>query len=231
MKVVDSGSKSALEQMQIDEALLLDGVQHPLLRFYDWSSNAVTYGYFINPSDWLKIVPENCARRPTGGGLIFHEGDFSFTLALPPEHALAQKPVLERYQIINSAVLQVISSLVPDCEPGCEMTLQLQKQEGVLDQLCMANPTQYDLLLGAKKIGGAAQRKNKRAFIHQCSLILTLPDWQRIARELVDPEHVLPKLQAFTGSLFPDKAAINANFRDMLKAALQQYIKKIASFR
>lgn len=221
MEVVDSGVQSASVHMHIDDVLLSEGVTHPILRFYDWLGDVVTYGYFINPADWLKSVPENSGRRPTGGGLIFHEGDFSFTLALPVSHPLTQKPVLERYQIINSQVLAAVQK----CIPGCDICLQIAKheeiQEGIIDQLCMANPTVYDLLLAGKKVGGSAQRKNKRAFIHQCSLFLATPNWDRIAHELVDPEHVLPKLKAFTGSFFTDKKHIPLNFRAHLRAALQ----------
>lgn len=221
MEVIDSGVQSAASHMQIDDELLRGGVDHPILRFYDWLDYAVTYGYFINPADWLKVVPDCAARRPTGGGLIFHEGDFSFTLALPLSHPLTQKPVLERYQIINSQVLGAMRLLVP----SCDVSLQMQTQEDGISQLCMANPTVYDLLLGGKKVGGAAQRKNKRAFIHQCSLFLAEPNWERISHELVDPKHVLPKLKACTGSFFTDKKSIPLNFRTELKHALQEALK------
>lgn len=222
MEIIDSGVQSASAQMHIDEVLLSEGVTHPLLRFYDWQGDAVTYGYFINPADWLKKVPQNAGRRPTGGGLIFHEGDFSFTLALPLSHPLTQKPVLERYEIINNQVLAAIQKLIP----GCDIRLQSAKldetHQATIDQLCMANPTVYDLLLDGKKVGGSAQRKNKRAFIHQCSLFLATPNWDRISHELVDPQHVLPKLKAFTGSFFTDKKNIPSEFRTHLKRALQE---------
>lgn len=225
LQVIDSGTKSAFEHMQLDEWLLQEGVDEPQLRFYDWSSNAVTYGYFINPAEWLKIIPTNSARRPTGGGLIFHEGDFSFTIALPLLHPLVQKPVLERYQIINSLVLVAVKSLTPDWS----LCLQGHKMEGTIDQLCMANPTEYDLLLGSKKVGGSAQRKNKRAFIHQCSLFLAMPDWNQICVNLIEPQYVLPKLKAFTGSLFSNKSTIPTNFRADLRAALHVALNGICT--
>ncbi len=216
--VVDSGRKSALEHMQIDTELLL-GVDSPLLRFYDWSQESITYGYFIDPANWLHEAVINRARRPTGGGLIFHEGDFSFTLALPLSCELTQKPVIERYKIINSHVLKAVYSLLP------ERTFVLEQacnHEGSIDQLCMANPTAYDLLLAGKKVGGSAQRKNKQAFIHQCSLFLLPPSWERIGKQLLDPQYVLPKLQAFTGSIFSAKEQMLPNFRTSLMVALEQ---------
>ena len=210
--------------MQIDEELL-QGVDRPLLRFYDWSSCAITYGYFINPDDWLNLETHpNVARRPTGGGLIFHEGDFSFTLALPLFHPLTKMPALERYKIINNHVLLAIGSLLSD--RVC--ALQNEKlQEGVIKDLCMANPTVYDIMLSDKKVGGAAQRKNRRAFIHQCSLFLQTPSWDRISLELIDPIKVLPMLKAHTGSLFSAKDSIPSGFRSSLKIALQDFMHKV----
>jgi lipoate-protein ligase A len=206
---IDSGKKSAAEQMQIDEQLL-QGVDSPLLRFYEFTPEAITYGYFIEPTRWLKDAPKNGAKRPTGGGLIFHEGDFSFSVALPIDHPFTKKTALERYQSINGAVVRALNK--KELELHSE-----QKEEGVIDELCMANPTAYDLIIDNKKVGGAAQRKNRHAFIHQCSLFLSMPPWERIARELRDPDMVLPKLQKHTGSLFRD---VPTGFREDLKQDL-----------
>ncbi len=220
-EVIDSGIRTASENMRRDEELL-KGVDHPILHFYDWSSNAVTYGYFINPKDWLKSVPSNISRRPTGGGLIFHEGDFSFTLALPLKHPLTQKSALERYQIINKQVLNAVFDLLPEC------ALALHNEaikEGSIQELCMANPTSYDIIMAEKKVGGASQRKNKSAFIHQASLFLLTPSWERIWHELACPDAILPKLKSFTGSLFNSQDSIPVNFRADLKASLQHFLK------
>lgn len=217
VKVIDSGTHLAAHHMQIDAQLLSYPLDEPVLRFYDWLGAAITYGYFISPLEWLKKLPDNAARRPTGGGLIFHEHDFSFTLALPLSHPLTQKPVLERYQLINNQVLAAIQQVVPECD----LSLQLLQPKETIDELCMANPTVYDLLLAGKKVGGSAQRKNKYAFIHQCSLFLATPDWDRIAQELVDPARILPKLKAFTGSVFTNQKNIPAYFRACLKVALE----------
>ncbi len=238
MLVIDSGALSAKRQMQIDEELL-ENVDRPILRFYDWTDGAVTYGYFINPASWLKEVPENCGRRPTGGGLIFHEADFSFTLALPGSHPLVQLPVLDRYQIINKQVLKSIEELLPDLE----VTLNTADPKvETLAQLCMANPTPFDLLFHNKKVGGAAQRKKKSGFIHQSSLFLLDPSWEKISELLLDPDYVMPKIKACTGALFSktlpiilDSASRTGeskiiDFKNGLKRVLEGNFKKIINF-
>lgn len=219
MKVIDTGIKTAIEQMQQDEELL-KGVDVPTVRFYQFFPRAVTYGYFIKPDLWLKTDSGDVARRPTGGGLIFHEEDFSFTVALPLDHPITKLPTLQRYQLINNQLLRVLNF--------SSISMLKHRIEDGIDQLCMANPTEYDLMYKQKKIAGAAQRKNRQGFIHQCSLFLLEPTWERIASDLIDPEHVMPKLQACTGGLF--QTQVPEEFRQKLKNALVEKFDEFFSF-
>lgn len=221
--VIDSGKKSSREQMQLDEELLC-GIEAPVLRFYAWLEPCVTYGYFINPDDWLYTQGLDLARRPTGGGLIFHEHDFSFTLALPVDHPFCTLATLERYQAINNKVIQALSQLVGPA------AFALQSEEPLtcdLTQLCMAHPTKYDLLLSGKKVGGSSQRKNKLAFIHQSSLFLEPIDWPSIKKWLKDPENVLPVLQNTSASVFSSQRKNRESFRQALKAVLQMRLQEL----
>lgn len=221
LRVVESGRRSSVEQMQLDEACLL-GVDQPFLRFYGWKDFAVTFGYFIDPAEWIDTHNLDHARRPTGGGLIFHEHDLSFTLALPVEHPFCLLPSLERYQKINEAVLQACGRLIP------AMACLLQQDDVASHphlELCMAHPTKYDLLLGGKKVGGASQRKNKKAFIHQCSLFLAPPDWKRIEKHLLD-RSILSVLQSVSGSLF-SSVEESLEFRSEIKNHLPDLIHSI----
>ena len=216
---IDSGIASAQSQMQIDKELLLQGVVAPSLRVYGFVAGSITYGHFIRPEAWLKANYESAAQRPTGGGLIFHEGDFSFTLALPSDHFLVKKPTLERYQLINNIVLTSINRLLPAV---CCSLQSGVKPEGIVEELCMANPTAYDIILDHKKVGGSAQRKTAKGFIHQCSLFVHPLQWDTIAQKLLAPDVVLPKLQAFTGSIFSQDDCSSEQFFSSLKRTLHQ---------
>lgn len=221
IEVIDSGKRSAAEHMHLD-TMLLSQIEQPTLRFYQWEQFAITYGHFINPDEWLRSLESDSARRPTGGGLIFHDEDFAFTLALPLSHPLVALPVLERYHSINRALLQAITAFMPHLD----VTLHSEEfGRGSLSELCMAHPTKYDLLIKQKKVGGAAQRKTRSGFIHQCSLILKEPDWEKIARELKEPERILPTLKATTCGLF--KKTAEKRFGEALKEALASFIIKI----
>ncbi len=217
--LVDSGKNSSLFHMEHDERLL-EGVSHATLRFYEFTRGHITYGYFIDPSKWLKGGLPKAARRPTGGGLIFHGTDFSFTFALPLKNPLTSLPPLERYHLINTQVLKAVKSLLPK---SCCSLLKVGVQD-VVDELCMANPTIYDIMHEGKKVGGSSQRKNKHAFIHQCSLFLYEPEWATISEDLLDPERVLPFLKAHTGSLLQEEVV---GFREKLKEALAEQLAEL----
>ncbi len=212
---IDSGIDLPSIQMGHDFRLLEEGVKSPILRVYQFVPGSVTYGHFIDPRKWLSDC--EMAKRPTGGGLIFHENDFSFTFALPADHPLVKLPALERYQHINRALLRAVRTLLP--QESCHLQDEV-KPDGRVEELCMANPTQYDIIYNKKKVGGSAQRKTTRGFIHQCSLFVHPLNWDMIGTKLLSKDSYLPKLSAFTGSLFPEKNVQSEQFIFSLKEKL-----------
>ena len=89
--VFDSGSASALVNMAIDTELLAKLDVTPVLHFYEWESDAATYGYFINPAEYLNLHAADrlglqLAKRSTGGGIVFHVCDFAFSVLVPASY-------------------------------------------------------------------------------------------------------------------------------------------------
>jgi lipoate-protein ligase A len=219
MKRIDSSKNLAERHMQLDAALL-SSVEEPTLHLYDFHSQpAITYGYFVDPAKWLKNGGGDTARRPTGGGLIFHEEDFSFTLALPASHKIASLATLERYQLINGGALEALLSLFPEHQIELEPAPSSEER---FAELCMAHATQYDLMCGGKKVGGAAQRKTKSGFIHQCSIFLLEPPWEKIEALLKAPQRVIPALKSCTAGIF--REAVPRAFRESFAARLEAAI-------
>lgn len=180
----DTGISSAKENMEIDTRLLdhLDpSSHHPILHLYDWEGPSATYGHFLDPSTHLSQQALHSgdlqlAKRPTGGGLIFHTTDWAFSILIPAGHEAYSVNILENYAFVNKLVIEIIS-----CFLGSPTTLSLLPNEPPsLGQhskhFCMAKPTKYDVMLDGKKVGGGAQRRTKSGFLHQGSIALTLPD-------------------------------------------------------
>lgn len=181
-KVLDTGKSSALANMDMDGKLLehLSSLQAPMLHFYDWNTNAGTYGYFTKPEEHLKLTrlkkhQVEIARRPTGGGIIFHQYDLAFSALVPADFPQFSLNTMENYAFINTRVIsalhiflkgQNIPHLLPeeakDTNPSCA-------------SFCMAKPTKYDVILNGRKVGGGAQRRTKDGYLHQGSICLALP--------------------------------------------------------
>lgn len=177
-RVVDTGKASAAENMAKDVQLLHDLSGNDLtLHFYDWESDSATYGYFVDPSmfldsDKIRRHQLQLAKRPTGGGIIFHICDFAFSVLIPAAHPGFSVNTLDNYAFVNGMVAQAIQRF----SSNTLSTQLLQTEAGPLDPscrcFCMAKPTIYDLMISGRKVGGAAQRRVKQGLLHQGTLCL-----------------------------------------------------------
>ncbi|MCH2206601.1 MAG: lipoate--protein ligase family protein [Lentisphaerales bacterium] len=163
------GAHSAYDNMAIDEALMLTAEKRgrPILRLYEWHAHSVSIGYVQKMSK----VPE-CkglvVRRPTGGGIVYHQHHFTYTVVLPNDHWVVKdtKPV-ESYAWLNRAIQSSLKLL--------EMKSQLAQEEipksvDRAGMVCFVTPTKYDLLADSRKIAGSAQRRAKEGMLHQGSI-------------------------------------------------------------
>lgn len=181
--ILTDGVATAQVQMDKDERLLssLNDSNRGVLRFYDWREPCLTYGYFVKVEDHINLkslekrgIP--IARRPTGGGILFHGLDFAFTVAIPSSHPKFSTESKINYQWINQLIAEAL-----------QLPLFCHKEQSPLrDVFCMARPTQYDLVVEGKKIGGCAQRRTRSGLIQQTSIFLFPPDWQLMEELLLD---------------------------------------------
>ena len=164
---------SPARNMAIDEALLRNA-QFPVLRIYSWEQPCVSIGYFQKAT--LAPADRPMIRRYTGGGLVEHGNDLTYTLVLPPTHPLTTAGTLPSYQKIHEAVA---CALQKSGVPCLLATAQPQKD----DPACFLKPVPADVLDSqGRKLAGAAQRRTKQGCLHQGSILLT----QRIPIQLVD---------------------------------------------
>ena len=169
-EILDTGSRPAEENMRIDAELLATLGDRPILHLYSWAKPSLTYGYFIKPEKFMNKSPAiSMARRPTGGGIVFHTADLAFS-ALVPE---ASPNTLDNYNYINSFVLMAVKKFLtskPDLLKSEPVAINEASRH-----FCYAKPTKYDVMLGNRKIAGAAQRQTKRGFLHQGSIAIAIP--------------------------------------------------------
>lgn len=197
-KLLNSGVKSAVSHMETD-ALLLNSLENqnlPILHFYEWERPSATYGYFIKPEKYLNFegVKKHgleLAKRPTGGGIVFHLSDLAFSVLLPKSHPGFSLNTMNNYAFINEIVSEAIIKFMG--KSGLTVGLLPQEpQESVLEasSFCMAKPTKYDVILNGLKVGGGAERLTKFGLLHQGTIALQIP-CEEYLREILQSEDVL----------------------------------------
>lgn len=200
LEILDSGRAMAEENMAIDHRLLssLASNSNPILHFYDWVASSITYGYFCAPDKFLckKGLQKHgiqMARRPTGGGIIFHAFDLAFSFLLPSSHPSFSLNTLENYRCVNEIIAKTIRDFLNSsiqlellsCQDRCSQGDKSEKD--IFKNFCMARPTVYDVVEAGRKLAGGAQRRTKKGFLHQASIALTLPS-DEFLNDLLLPE-------------------------------------------
>ena len=171
---LDSGANTPAYNMALDEALLENAATlgQPVLRFYDWTEPCATFGYS------QKIAAIEAAtdlrpliRRCTGGGLVPHDGDWTYSLIFPPDHEWAGLTATESYRRIHELLQTAFAKL------GIRATLADCRRRPRPGE-CFAGHELHDLLWQNKKIAGAAQRRNRHGLLIQGS-VQPLEGWNQ----------------------------------------------------
>ena len=91
--IEDRNFRSAAMNMAIDEALL-ETTTIATIRFYRWDHPALSFGYFGKLADVAAYSDRDCVRRWTGGGIVLHGDDLTYSLVIPAAHpAFAESPM------------------------------------------------------------------------------------------------------------------------------------------
>jgi len=196
--LLNSGRCDAAFNMAQDEALLEAAarLQMPVLRFYGWLQPAATFGYFQHFSEVGRATHlRPLIRRPTGGGLVPHDADWTYSFTVPPGHAWHALKAEESYRRIHEWIRRAFAKLNLETElaPCCRKELPGQ---------CFAGHEKFDLLWHGKKIAGAAQRRNRSGLLIQGSVqpppAVVRADWEtamvEIGREQLSagPQELVP---------------------------------------
>lgn len=169
---------AAAWNMAADEALLeaIEETGAPVLRFYRWASPALSFGCFLKYEDALAaaLPGETLVRRRTGGGMVHHGADFTWSLIVPRAHPFAKTRPAESYVRLHEALAAALKA------GGVEEALVVPAHAAApRDGLCFQAPAPGDLLWRGQKIAGAGQRRTRQGFLHQASVQgngLTLPE-------------------------------------------------------
>ena len=159
----DIDSRSAALNMAIDEALL-ETVTRPTIRFYRWDHPALSFGYFGRFADVTEHESErDIARRWTGGGIVFHGADLTYSIVIPANDSSFSESTMSIYEATHAAIRAVLVGVGKDVELSTSAAPKISDS-------CFANAVRADVLWSGKKIAGAAQRRTRRGLLQQGSI-------------------------------------------------------------
>ncbi len=192
--------------MGLDRALLETDEASPTLRFYTWSPDALSLGYFQRFDDVPRAKEASkIVRRITGGGAIHHAGELTFSLTTSLDDPLYRGAIGESYARIHRAIAAALSKY------GVAATLReanalASDREGT--GMCFHHSTPLDLVWDGMKGVGSAQRRTKGRVLHHGSIKLSstplegaIATLERTAPGLAPEEFAGALLDAFAREL------------------------------
>ncbi len=164
---IDPLARSGAENMAVDEMLHICRGELPLLRIYQWRHAAVSFGYFEKLSDAMGDFPGEeieYVRRWTGGGIVDHRVDLTYTLSIPKGHPLEQQRGNTSYAQIHKALAKAMQA----CGVACELTEEDSDSE---ERSCFVKPVPFDIVdPSGRKLAGAGQKRSRHGLLHQGSV-------------------------------------------------------------
>jgi len=183
--IVNTPQLDVYQQMATDEFFCERMPYKYILRFYNWKENGITFGFSQRYNQVIDSISEEdknlpITRRPTGGGIVFHKNDLTFSfLFYSPEmfnpyktYESLHKSISESFSK-NGIFLEILNSKTPDYKVN----------NPVMD--CFSKPVEKDLMIGSKKILGGALRKFSDYMLYQASLQIENAREENIYKEVI----------------------------------------------
>ncbi|MBU5612266.1 lipoate--protein ligase family protein [Geomonas azotofigens] len=178
-RLIDTGPLDGPGNMALDEALLScfqKDPTRPVLRLYGWNPPTLSVGRYQDSAAALNLdlcreegVP--VVRRMTGGGIIYHAAEVTYSVVCAPEHLGDRTGVKDGFRKLCGFLLGTYQHLgldarfAVDCNPGAERL-------GERTSFCFAGKEEFDVVVNDRKIGGNAQRRLSGAILQHGSIPL-----------------------------------------------------------
>ncbi len=182
----------AAENMATDFLLLQRYPRAEAARFrhYGWHRPAFTFGYaqkisFVR-TQWPADGHFDVCRRPTGGGVVDHRDDWTYSLVIPRGHRLEDLRATQSYREIHEALATALRA-----QGVAAVTKQAKDEAEEPAGVCFQRAEIYDVVheRSGEKIAGAAQKRNKNGLLFQGSIWRptcgAAIDWERFHTDFV----------------------------------------------
>jgi len=167
-RVINDPQSTAKINMATDEALLSCFKEGDLgiLRLYSWENSfTIGAGQKFDDYPFSSLYKGSYAKRITGGGVLFHGHDLSYSLVIPTK-LLDGLSIKESYEKICLFIINFYKKIGLDAKyVKDDESISLSKSD-----FCQVGFEAYDILIDGKKIGGNAQRRTKKAIFQHGSI-------------------------------------------------------------
>lgn len=175
MQVLAYKVGSPEENMAEDASLieLANNGGEVIFRQYAWDRDCVSYGYFQDADAVQAVYSDEVAlvKRPTGGGVVDHRGDWTYAMGIPVGHVLYQQKAMQTYAAIHECIAGVLREFGIDASLCDEASCCGSGRKAEVAS-CFVRPVMYDVVDGksGRKLAGAAQRKTRQGLLVQGSI-------------------------------------------------------------
>lgn len=175
-RLIDTGPLGGPENMAFDEALLrsFDQCSKPILRLYGWNPPAISLGRFqkageVLDTDYCSANGTGVVRRITGGGVIYHADELTYSIICAPEQIPETNSIKDSFRVLTGFLLRFYRDLGLDACYAADVSCAGEKL-GERTPFCFAGKETYDILVNGRKIGGNAQRRLKQVIFQHGSI-------------------------------------------------------------
>lgn len=225
-RLILSGFSDAATNMAVDDALFSsykEGVSTPTLRLYGWKPAAISIGYNQNAEDLLNLdacSQRNIAvvRRPTGGGIIFHDREVTYSIVLAQSDIGLSWRIKESFEAITSFLLECYRELGAGACFAKDAATPDPRHKHTIAAFCFSRNEDYDILVNGKKLGGNAQKRRRNVILQHGSIPLSF-DKTKAAGFLKDPS----PLDALDVTCVHEAARQNLDFGALCEALTRAF--------
>jgi len=187
------GAHGPRENMRRDaallEAILCGRVVTPVLRLFHFAPRGITLGRSQEPARELDLARVDAsglewATRPTGGRAIFHDEEWTFSLASPLGGEGWAADATAAYARTCELLANALQRLgVPvETSAGSGRGVGVPREPSGPAAPCFASTARHELTITGRKIAGIAQRQIGSVLLQQGSILLgdshlELVDW------------------------------------------------------
>jgi lipoate-protein ligase A len=189
-RLIVDGPLPGRVNMDKDRALLeaVATATLPVVRLFRWSEPTVSHGRTQKEADARAFAETVGVRavvqRPTGGGMVWHDQDLSFSIAWQRNAPGFPTCIKNVYRALHEALAGALREL------GHDVTLYQPVPQKVPGQ-CFVEPVEADVMWRGRKVVGGALRVAAGARLYQgtlqtAALGLDAPQAQRAVRAALD---------------------------------------------